>query len=190
MDGWNAEDENVQARNNSLVDDDGQNETEDEINDRFTEESNSTTNLDTSIDTNKSLQPRNGKAHIYSDDKTMDLFSSDTNQTTDFRDDENDSKDSSESIKLRLDSIDDTQDATNADNYTRVKSPTSSKFQEQSSEESLSHIQAGQKIPENTDKKKRNNEGLTSFARIKRLLGMDSSSDSNKEKVRYCTMRT
>lgn len=140
------------------------------------------------------------KIHVYSDEKTMDLFSSDnsnqnTAQTGELTEDMNDSdsKESNRSIKLRLDSVEDSEDTHMSKNekesehltYTKLKLPPSSHAQE-SSDGSL--IPDGQQQTEKKiDKRNWNTldtgaDFLTPFSRIQKFLGVDYSSKT-KEKV-------
>ena len=181
MDNWNAKDDFEQERNRMADKEQDDLNTEDDA--TAEDPKDLAQSNDESSSTSLDTRTKPGGNHLYSDEKTMDLFSSDTNQTADMPEENDHTNDSGESIRLRLDSLEDTQDGTSLTSYTKVKSPTT--FKEQSSDGSLSFIQAGQEMPKNIEKNKQNNNtnGFTPFSTIKKLLGVDCSSESAKLKV-------
>ena len=178
---WNAEDEKTQE--------DGILEKEkDENKDiQSNEESNSVADSDTNHEQLKSVPRSNhpNRNTLFPDERTIDLFPSDNsnqtaNRTFDEDPSDNDSVDSAEGIKLRLDSLEDTQDCLANDEtsgFTKLKIPDD--HQEQSSDASnMPNTQPGKsgmnKSSENLDRSG-SNDGLTPFSRIQRLLGVDCS---------------
>lgn len=117
----------------------------------------------------------------FTDDKTMDLFPSDnSNQTTNctFRSSDNESVGSQESIKLRLDSLEDTQDELTSD----LKKTDN--MDEQSSD--ASHLPNSQRIKSglNTEMDSFNrcshSEGLTPFSKLLAVHRSSSVKEVNR----------
>ena len=195
---WNAEDEKGQEKcNNKKADKSGIKTKEEENHETSDTGLNNESDLSHSRAKLQSVTENNhpmDKIHVYSDEKTMDLFSSDTsNQNAGEKPGVNDSEsqESDGSIKLRLDSVDKNEDTTGNFRqeettlfaFTKLKTPLNFIAQEQSSGDST--IPAAQQETKRTDKKTRINlnssiESLTPFSRIEKLLAMDASSQANQ----------
>lgn len=201
VDEWNAEDERAQEERNEEAENGEEDVNKDTSDIQSNEESNSITDSETNHEkTGKTAQDRSKtQKPVHPDDQTMDLFPSDnSNQTAnrtldnDIEDNDRDSVDSEESIKLRLDSVDDSQDVfidhlddTSTRSFTKLKMPVN--FYEQSSDGSnLPNAQPDKTGMNKMSETSSSNDGLTPFSRIQRLLGVDCSSVSS-DKV--CKLR-
>ena len=173
MDEWNVEDEKKQER--SLE--------EDETNDsQFNGKSNNGDDLDTNNEEIKQVSKikHRNKVPTFSDERTIDLFPSDnSNQTANRTLDEdlsdNESNGSQQSIKLRLDSVEDTQDGLTNDrisDFTKLKMLNTTQEQGFENEQQKSGLNKSSESFDRTS----SNEVLTPFSRIQRLLGVDSTS--------------
>ena len=181
MDEWNADDEKAQE-DRSLV------EEKDETQDvQSNEESNSVANSDTNHEELKSVPRSNhqNRNTLLPDERTIDLFPSDHSNQTGNRTFEEDPSDGdsmdSPGIKLRLDSLEDTQDDFTNDetssDFTKLKIPNDI-HQETSDASNITNVQQHKsemnKSSEILDSSS-SNDGLTPFSRIQRLLGADCS---------------
>ena len=188
VDEWNAEDARAQEER-TAEDEENENETNDA---QFNEESNSIADSDTNHGEMKTYPKikHPSKLPTFSDEQTIDLFPSDNsnqtaNRTLDEGTSDNESMGSEESIKLRLDGLEDTQDGLTNDHtsgFTKLKLPVN--IHEQSSDASnlpnaQPHTSRMNKTSESLDRSS-SNDGLTPFSKIQRLLGVDCSTGPRK----------
>lgn len=201
MDEWNAEDERAQEERNQEDENSEEDENKDTNDIQSNEESNSIAGSETKHEkAGTTAQDRNkNQKPVDADDQTMDLFPSDnSNQTVnrtlddDTEDNDKDSVSSEESIKLRLDSVDGSQDRftdhhddTSTRSFTKLRVPVNN--YEQSSDGSyLPNAQPERTVMNKMSETSSSNDGLTPFSRIQRLLGVDYSSASRD---RVCKLR-
>ena len=180
MDEWNAEDERAQEERNQESE---EHETDDA---QSNEESNSIADSDTNHGELKTYPKIKPPISTFPDERTIDLFPSDNsnqtaNRTLDEEASDNESMGSERSIRLRLDSLDDTQEGfAQMSEFTKLKTPDN--IHEQSSD--ASNLPDGQVqksgMSKTSETLESSNEALTPFSRIQRLLGVDCSSGSRE----------
>ena len=150
------------------------------------EESKSIADSDTNHGGLKTYPKTKHSISTFSDEQTIDLFPSDNsnqtaNRTIDEDASDDDSVGSQQSIKLRLDSVEDTQDGLTDDSsgFTKLKTPDN--VHEQSSDASNLPNGQGQESEMNKTSeilhKSNSDDALTPFSR---LLGADCSSGARE----------
>lgn len=191
MEEWNAADEKAQEEQS--LEGQGNNENHETNHDHFdNEELKSVIGSDTNHADFKSQPKPSTKHQMFPDEQTMDLFPSDNsnqtaNRTLDEELSDHGSVGSQESMKLRLDSLEDTQDCLNDDQtstFTKLRMSISELSSDASNPPNaqVERYEINRSL-ENLDRSS-SNEGLTPFSKIQRLLGVEYSSRTKRDQVK------